>query len=77
MASILGFLLLESQPANAGKYGSNSQGAAAQSRPGATPRPARKALAHQGYSLPLRPRSQANYWAIIEQQSPLMTRQPH
>ena len=36
MASILGFLLLESQPANAGKYGSNPQDAAAQSNPGAT-----------------------------------------
>ena len=77
MASILGFLLLESQPANAGKYGSNSQGVAAQSRPGVNPRPARKALANQGYSLPLKPSSQANYWAIIEQQSPSTTQQPH
>lgn len=45
MASILGFLLLESQPANAGKYGSNPQDAAAQSNPGANLCPARKAPA--------------------------------
>lgn len=77
MASILGFLLLESQPANAGKYGSNPQDAAFQSNPGASLCPARKALADQGYSLPLRPRLLANYWAIIEQQSPSTTWQPH